>query len=110
MTWKFTPAPKDSESYLFDGIYIVQPSVVKAFSQSEIRSAFKLVYNTAKENNGIASVQNLTHETSGKVIQMIHSLSEEMKAELIEGQPEHEELINELGDILVMFSDKSPTS
>jgi hypothetical protein len=110
MTWKFKPTPKESESYLFDGIYIVEPSVVKAFSPSEIQSAFKLVFDTAHENNGLAPVQNLTHTTSGKVIQMIHSLSQEMKAELIEGQPEHEELINELGDILVMFSNEKPTS
>lgn len=111
MTWEFKSTPKETEAYLFDGIYIIEPSVFKTFTAQELQSAFKLVFDRAVKNSGLAPVQKLTHSTSGKVIQLIHSLSEEMKDELMDGHLHHRELINQVGDILVMFPDeKIPNS
>lgn len=103
MTWNYTPTPKESEAYLFDGPYFVTHNVDADISKEDVQSAITQVIEASIEQDGLDRIQRLVHQKSGSIIWIVDNLSEEHKDEIIESSPTADNDLREYDATTVMF-------
>jgi hypothetical protein len=82
MTWKYKPTPVKNETYWFTGPFYVDTDIIRQFTPDEVSKAFRAVIEASLKQGGLDKIQELEHETTKAVIQIMNVLSEEQKKEI----------------------------